>query len=168
MKRQMKMTTSKEPQRKFMGGRMIKKLVSSVANAVKDKSAKAPASEPAAAPSSAGSGRSGRGLMGKIAQAVQAVQAVQAAAGKKKASSPTPTAAAPTSIPAAPASSGRKRGFRGLGRAIASAVNKKKKQEEVPGMKKGGAVRKDKMGRAMKKTTADGCAIRGKTKGRMV
>jgi hypothetical protein len=149
MKRQMKMTTSKEPQRKFMGGRMIKKLVSSVANAAKDKSAKAPASEPAAAPSSAGSGRSGRGLMGKIAQAVQA------AAGKKKASSPTPTAAAPTSIPAAPASSGRRRGFRGLGRAIAGVVNKKKKQEEVPGMKKGGAVMKDKMGRAMKKTTAD-------------
>jgi hypothetical protein len=150
MKRQMKMTTSKEPQKKFMGGSMAKKAIQSVAKALKDRSAKAPASEPVAAPSSAGFGRSGRGLMGKIAQAVQA------AAGKGKASSATtPVAAAPTSIPAAPASSGRGRSFRGLGRALASVVNKKKKQEEVPGMKKGGAVMKDKMGRAMKKTTAD-------------
>jgi hypothetical protein len=135
MKRQMKMTTSKEPQKKFLGGAM-KKMLGKVASAVKS-STKAPQADKAKP-----MGALGVGLTGAKIASDAAKSASSAGKGARVA--------------------------RGMANLVRSLVKKKKPSggagvasglagvaSSARGMKKGGAVMTDKMGRAMKKTTAD-------------
>lgn len=135
MKRQMKMTTAKKPQKKFTGG-IMKKVARSIGDFKK--------------------------LSGDASEKVKADKAAMAAAA--------PAAAEAASKPKsglknlvrslAPAA----RGLRGIGRAIRGRGRAMGKVGEAMGMKKGGSVMADKMGRAMKKKTADarGRAMKGK------
>jgi hypothetical protein len=128
MKRQMKMTTSKEPQKKFLGGAM-KKMLGKVASAVKSstKASQADKAKPM--------GALGVGLTGAKIASDAAKSASSAGKGARVA--------------------------RGMANLVRNLVKKKKSSgvagvaSGAMGMKKGGAVMKDKMGRAMKKTTAD-------------
>lgn len=140
MKRQMKMTTAKKPQKKFTGGIMRK-----IAGSVKDL---------------------GKNLSGDASEKIKADKAAMASAAGAAAPAAAEAASKPRGglknlvrslAPAAKGLRGIGRAIRGRGRAIAEAG-------KVPGMKKGGSVMADKMGRAMKKKTADarGRAMKGK------
>lgn len=128
MKRQMKMTTSKEPQKKFLGGAM-KKMLGKVASSVKS-STKAPEANQAKPMGAVGVGLTGAKIASDAAES-----ASSAGRGSRVA--------------------------RGMANLVRNLVKKKKasgvagEASGAMGMKKGGAVMKDKMGRAMKKTTAD-------------
>ena len=139
MKRQMKMTTAKKPQKKFTGGIMRK-----LAGSIKDF----------------------KNLSGDTSEKIKADKAAMASADGAAAPAAAEAAGKPKSglknlvrslAPAARGLRGIGRAIRGRGRAIAEAG-------KVPGMKKGGSVMADKMGRAMKKKTADarGRAMKGK------
>ena len=148
MKRQMKMTTTQKPQKKFLGGKIIKKLAPKVSEAVKKAGESVKSASPAAAAVSSGGGR---GFLGRLV------------GGAKKAIEKAPAVTAAGAAAPAVAETAKKRmsGLRGIGRALRGrgrAISK------ALGMKKGGSVMADKMGRAMKKKTADarGRAMKGK------
>lgn len=139
MKRQMKMTTAKKPQKKFTGG-IMRKLAGSIKDFKK--------------------------LSGDTSEKIKADKAAIASADGAAAPAAAEAASKPKSglknlvRSLAPAA----RGLRGIGRAIRGRGRAMGKVGEAMGMKKGGSVMADKMGRAMKKKTADarGRAMKGK------
>ena len=155
MKRQMKMTTTQKPQKKFLGGKIMKKLAPKVSEVVKKagESVKktAESASPAAAAVSSGGGR---GFLGRLVS------------GAKKAIEKAPAVTAAGAAAPAVAEEAKKRmsGLRGIGRALRGRGRALSKMSGMMGMKKGGSVMADKMGRAMKKKTADarGRAMKGK------
>ena len=151
MKRQMKMTTTQKPQKKFLGGKIIKKLAPKVSEAVKKAGESVKSASPAAAAVSSGGGR---GFLGRLVS------------GAKKAIEKAPAVTAAGAAAPAVAEEAKKRmsGLRGIGRALRGRGRALSKMSGMMGMKKGGSVMADKMGRAMKKKTADarGRAMKGK------
>ena len=142
MKRQMKMTTTQKPQKKFLGGKILKK----VSDVVKRDTMRPTSIEEFRKTSTDASEKI------KADKEAMASQAAKSSGGKGILRALAPAA----------------KGLRGIGRAIRGRGKALSKvggmMSGATGMKKGGSVMSDKMGRAMKKKTADarGRAMKGK------